>query len=130
MNAGTIVAVYFDAPRSNYFKLECIGEIYAMRYGAVYLYADVNHVDYEKFTLPPDALANPASKDNVIAPVQKKRNKISVWRLNDDDDDNGDSDKDDDYFTTPKKRNNNAGKPKHKKRKMTINLDFCFGRRV
>ncbi len=43
-----------------------------MRYDAVYLYADVNHVDYEKFTLPPDALANPASKDDVIAPVQKK----------------------------------------------------------
>jgi hypothetical protein len=34
-----------------------------MRYDAVYLYVDVNHVDYEKFTLPPDTLANPASKD-------------------------------------------------------------------
>ncbi len=44
-----------------------------MQYDAIYLYADVNHVDYGKFTLPPDALANPASKDNVIAPIQKKR---------------------------------------------------------
>ncbi len=63
LNAGTIVGVDFDAPWSNYFQLECVGNIYAMRYDAVYLYVDVNHVDYEKFTLPPDTLANPASKD-------------------------------------------------------------------
>jgi hypothetical protein len=127
INASTIVGVDFDAPRSNYFQLECVGEIYAMRYDAVYLYADVNHVAYEKFTLPPDALANPTSKDDVIAPIQKKRNKISVWRLDDNDDDDDVSDKDDDYFRTPKKRNNNAGKRKHKKRKMKSNPDFVLG---
>ena len=53
-----------------------------MQYDAIiYLYADVYHVNYKIITLPPDALTNPASEDNVIAPVQKKRNKISMWRL-------------------------------------------------
>ena len=37
----------------------------------VYLYGDVNHVDYQKILLPPDAPANPASEGNVIAPVKK-----------------------------------------------------------
>jgi hypothetical protein len=72
MNAGTIVGVDFDAPRSNYFQHECVGKIYAMRYDGVYLYTDVNHVDYKKFTLPPDALAIPVSEDDAIAPVKKK----------------------------------------------------------
>ncbi|KAL3798585.1 hypothetical protein ACHAW5_000575 [Stephanodiscus triporus] len=40
LNAGTIVGVYFDAPQSNNFQFECAGEIYAMQYDAVYLYAD------------------------------------------------------------------------------------------
>ena len=128
MNAGTIVGVDFDAPRSNYFQPECVGEIYAMRYDAVYLYADVNHVDYKKFTLPPDAPANPASEGDVIAPVKIKGNKISIWRLDDNDDDEDDDDnEEDDYFATPKKRNKNAGKWKHKKRKTTINPDFVLG---
>ena len=127
MNAGTIVGVDFDAPRSNYFQLKCVDEIYAMRYDAVYLYADVNHVDYDKFTLPPDALANPASEDDVIAPVQKKKNNISMWRLDDNDDSDDDNNEDDDYFATPKKRNNNAGKRTHKKRKTTINPDLVLG---
>jgi hypothetical protein len=116
---------HLNAPQSNYFQLECVGKIYAMRYDAVYLYADVNHDDYKKFTLPPDALANRANKD-VIAPVQKKRNKHSTWRLDNNDDDDDDNDNDD-YFATPKKRNNNAGKRKHKKRKTTINHDFVLG---
>jgi hypothetical protein len=89
----------------------------------IYLYADVNHVDYKKFTLSPDAPANPANKDKVIVPIQKKRNKISMWRLDNNDDDNNDN-SNDDYFATPKKRNNNASKQKHKKRKTTINHDF------
>jgi hypothetical protein len=62
----------------------------------------------------------------VIAPIQKKRNKISMWRLDDDDDNDDDNDKDDDYFATPKKCNNNVGKLKHK-RKTTINPDFVLG---
>jgi hypothetical protein len=78
LNARTIVGVNLDAPQSNYFQLECISKIYAMQYDAVYLYVDVNHVDYRKFTLPPDAPANPANKDEVIAPVQKKRNKTRL----------------------------------------------------
>jgi hypothetical protein len=100
-----------------------------MQYDAIYLYADVNHVDYKKFTLPPDALANPASKDDVIVPVQKKRHNISMWRLDDDkdEDDNDNNNEDDDDFTTPNKRNNNAGKRKHKKRKTTIIPDFVLG---
>ena len=81
----------------------------------------------KKFTLPPDALANPASEDDVIVPIQKKRNKISTWRLDDNDDDNNDNNEDDDYFATPKKRINNAGKRKHKKRKTTINPAFVSG---
>ena len=48
MNAGTIISIDFDAPWLNYFQLACVGKIYAMRYDAVYLYADGNHVDYEK----------------------------------------------------------------------------------
>jgi hypothetical protein len=103
MNAGTIVGVDFDAPWSNYFQLECVGEIYAMQYDAVYFYVDINHVDYAKFTLPPDAPANPANEDDVIAPIQKKRNKIAIWRLNEDDDDDDDDNNNDDYFTTPNK---------------------------
>ena len=46
-----------------------------MRYDAVYLYADVNHANYEKYSLPPDAPANPENEDAVIAPIQKKENK-------------------------------------------------------
>jgi hypothetical protein len=124
MNAGAIVGVDFNSPRLNYFQLKCVGEILAMQYDAVYLYTDVNHVNYKIITLPPDVLTNPASEDDVIAPVQKKRNKISMWRLDDDDDDDDDSNEDDDYS---KKRNNNAGKRKHKKRKTTINPDFVLG---
>ncbi len=128
LNARTIVGVNLDAPQSNYFQLECISKIYAMQYDAVYLYVDVNHVDYRKFTLPPDAPANPANKDEVIAPVQKKRNKNSTWRLDNNDDNDNDNDNDnDDYFATPKKRYNNAGKRKHKKMKETINHDFVLG---
>ncbi len=127
MNAGTIVGVDFDAPLSNYFQLKCDGEIYAMRYDAVYLYADVNHVDCKNFTLPPDALANPASEDVVIAPVQKKRHKISMWRLDDDDDSDDNNSEDDNYFAMPKKHNNNARKRTHKKRKTTINPDLVVG---
>jgi hypothetical protein len=104
-NAGTIVSVNLDTPQSNYFQLK----IYIMQYGTVYLYADVNHVNYKKITLPPDAPTNPANKDKVIAPVQKKRNKISTWRLDDDDDNNNDNNSND-YFATAKKCNNNAGK--------------------
>ena len=37
--------VDFDTPWLNYFHSECGGEIYAMRYDAVYLYADVEHDD-------------------------------------------------------------------------------------
>jgi hypothetical protein len=67
----------------NYIQLECVAEIYAMRYDAIYLYADVNHVGYKKITLPPDAPANPANKDKVIAPVQKKRRKTQCggWTM-------------------------------------------------
>ena len=110
LNVGTIVGVNFDAPQSNYFQLECVGEIYVMQYDAVYLYADVNHANYKKYSLPPDAPTNPENEDEVIAPVQKKRTKIAAWRL---DDDGKDNDKDDDaandYFATPK-RNNKPGK--------------------
>jgi hypothetical protein len=73
--------------------------------------------------MPP---ANPANEDKVIAPVQKKRNKNSTWRL-DDKDDNDDDDNNDDYFATPKKCNNKAGKQKHKKRKTTLSHDFVLG---
>ncbi len=62
----------------------------------------------------------------MIAPIQKKRNKISMWRLDDDHDNDNDNDEDNDYFVTPKKRNNNVGKLKHK-RKTTINPDFVLG---
>ena len=75
LNVGTIVGVDFDAPQSNYFQLECTGEIYAMRYDTIYLYADVNHANYEKYSLPPDAPANPENKDDVNAPVQKSETK-------------------------------------------------------
>ena len=78
MNVGTIVGVDFNAPRSNYFQHECVGEIYAMRYYIVYLYPDVNHVDTEKFTLPPDALTNPVREDDVIAPVQKEKHNLDA----------------------------------------------------
>jgi hypothetical protein len=126
LNASTIIGVNLDAPQSNYFQLECVSKIYAMRCDAFYLYMDVNHVGYKKITLPPDAPANPANEDEVIAPIQKKRNKISMRRLDDDDNDDNDDD-DDNYFATPKKCSNNAGKQKHKKRKTTINHDFFLG---
>jgi hypothetical protein len=70
---------------------------------------DVNHVDYKKISLPPDAPANPANEDEEIAPVQKKRNKNSTWRLDNNNDDDNDNNNDN-YFVTPKKCNNNAGK--------------------
>jgi hypothetical protein len=75
LNVGTIVGVDFDTPQSNYFQLECVGKIYTMQYDAVYLYADINHANYEKYSLPPDAPTNPENEDDVIAPVQKKENK-------------------------------------------------------
>jgi hypothetical protein len=126
LNAGTIVGVNLNAPQSNYFQLECVGKIYAMGYDAVYLYTDVNHVDYRKFTLPPDAPTNPANKDKVIAPIQKNRKKNSMCRLDFNDDDDNDDDNND-YFETPKKCNNNASKQRHKKRKATINHNFVLG---
>jgi hypothetical protein len=65
----------------------------------------------------------------VIAPVQKKRNKISMCRLdNYDDDDDNNNDNKDYYFETPKKRNNNASKGKYKKRKTTIIHDLVLGK--
>jgi hypothetical protein len=84
-----------------------------MQYDAVYLYADVNHANYEKYSLPPDAPANPENKDEEKALVQKERTKISVWRLDNDNDDNDkDNDAANDYFGTPK-CNNKPGKQKH-----------------
>ncbi len=62
----------------------------------------------------------------MIPPLQKKRNKISTWRLDNNDDDDND-DNNNGYFATPKKCNNNTGKQKHKKRKTTINHDFVLG---
>jgi len=49
-----------------------------MRYYIVYLYPDVNHVDTEKFTLPPDALTNPVREDDVIAPVQNEKHNLDA----------------------------------------------------
>ena len=45
LNAVTIIGVNFDAPESNYFQLECIGEIYSMQCNAAYLDADAEHAD-------------------------------------------------------------------------------------
>ena len=67
----------------------------------------------------------------MIALVKKKRNKISMLRLDDDDDNNDDNDTNNDNnyynFVTPKKCNNNTGKQNHKKRKTTINHDLVLG---
>ncbi len=93
----------------------------------MYLYENFNYTNYKKCSLPPDAPANPENEDKVIAPVQKKRAKISAWRLDDDVDDNDEDDNAaDDYFATPK-GNNNPSKQKHKKRKTTINPDLVLG---
>jgi hypothetical protein len=53
-----IVGVDFNAPQSKYFQLEYVSEIYAMQYEAIYLYIDVNHVDYKKthFLLMPSQI--------------------------------------------------------------------------
>jgi hypothetical protein len=70
LNAGTIVGKDFNQPHSNYFQLKCVGDIYyAMQYDAVYLYADLNHANYDvmKFCLPMVAPANPVNSE-VIAP--------------------------------------------------------------
>ncbi len=75
LNEGTIVGVDFSAATLNYFPLELAkekGAIYAMRYDAVHLYADVEHRDFRKFRLPRDAPSNPANEDEVIAPPKKK----------------------------------------------------------
>ena len=54
LNAGTMVGISFNAANLMYFKLECAGKIYAMQYDAVYLYADLEHGNYNvmKFRLP------------------------------------------------------------------------------
>jgi hypothetical protein len=77
LNEGTIISVDFSAAaKLNYFQLELVkekGAIYAMRYDAVHLYADVGHMDFWKFHLPRDAPSNPANEDEVIAPPPKKK---------------------------------------------------------
>ena len=119
---SAVIGVDSDAPQ------ECIGKVYTMQYNAVYLYADVNHDNYKKYTLPPDAPANPENKDKVIVPVQTNQIKISTWRLGDNsngknnhDDDNNNHNNANAYFATPK-RINKANKQKRKKWKTPINM--------
>lgn len=141
LNEGMIIGVDFSAAKLNYFQLELAkekGAIYAMRYDAVHLYADVEHRDFWKFRLPRDAPSNPANEDEVIAPPPKTKTKHIGWMLDDDysegddgddgEDGNADDDSDDsgDDFVTPK-RNKQPGKRTRKKRETTINPGLVFG---
>ncbi len=65
---------YFTTTHFWFCDVECVGEIYSMWFDAVYLYADINHANYDvmKFCLPMVAPANPANEGGVIAPPPPK----------------------------------------------------------
>ena len=93
LNEGSIIGVNFSAAKLKYFQLELTkekGAIYAMRYDAVHLYADVEHRDFRNFRLPRDAPSNPANEGEVIAPLPPKKEKYIGWMLDDNDSEDDD----------------------------------------
>ena len=58
-NDGEVSSINWTQVRNKFFQVDMDGHVYSMRYDAVFLYADKNQRNFERFNLPRYPVSNP-----------------------------------------------------------------------